>query len=118
MGAFAIAVALTSATAQVPKNDDAFQRRVRPVLENFCVDCHRKDEAEAGIDLDRFDNQEAALKDGRTWLRVRDALQGRIMPPTDEPQPSIDGVGRGSSRGSKMTSWRLNVASRPLRHRS
>ena len=92
MGAIMIAVAVTSANAQQPKNDDAFQRRVRPLLENFCVDCHGKDVAEAGINLERFGSQEEAQKDTKTWLRVRDALQGRIMPPKDEAQPVVAGV--------------------------
>ena len=94
MGAFAIAVALTPATAQQPKNQDSFQQRVRPLVENFCVDCHGKDVAEAGINLERFVSQEEAQKDTKTWLRVRDALQGRIMPPKDEPQPSLPELDR------------------------
>ena len=70
---------------------DAFETRVRPILERYCIDCHGEDGAEAGINLDRFENQEAAFKEGgRTWLRVRDALQGGIMPPADEDQPSLD----------------------------
>ena len=53
-----------------------------------------KENSEAGIALDRFENQAAAVKDGRTWIRVRDALQGRIMPPADEPQPSLEELDR------------------------
>jgi hypothetical protein len=92
--AFAMAAAFSPLTAGEPKAADAFQRQVMPLLERYCADCHMNDEKEAGIDLDRFDSQEAALKDGRTWLRVRDALQGRIMPPKDEPQPTIDELDR------------------------
>ena len=77
-----------------PKPHDAFQRQVLPLLERYCVDCHMNEDSEAGIVLDRFDNQEAAVKDGRTWIRVRDALQGRIMPPADEPQPSLEELDR------------------------
>jgi hypothetical protein len=87
--AFTMVVALSPARAQEPKARDAFQRHVVPLLEHYCADCHMNENAEAGIVLDRFENQEAAVKDGRTWLRVRDALQGRVMPPADEPQPSL-----------------------------
>ncbi len=76
--------------AQEPPKRDAFQSRVAPLLERFCVDCHSTDNSEAGIVLDRFDDQAAAIKDGRTWLRVRDTLEGRIMPPVDSPQPSSE----------------------------
>ena len=74
--------------AQESKPRDAFQKQVLPIIERYCVDCHSKEEAEAGIVLDRFEDQAAAVEDGRTWLRVRDALEGHIMPPLDEPQPS------------------------------
>ncbi len=67
------------------------RRNVRPLLERYCIDCHDEESAEAGINLDRFEDQEAAFKEGgRTWLRVRDALQGGIMPPADEDQPSLE----------------------------
>ncbi len=82
--------ALSAAIAQEPQKRDAYQSRVAPLLERFCVDCHSTDNSEAGIVLDRFDDQAAAIKDGRTWLRVRDTLEGRIMPPADSPQPSSE----------------------------
>ena len=91
---FATAAAFSPVAAGEPKAPDAFQRHVMPLLERYCADCHMNDEAEAGIDFDRFDSQEAALKEGRTWLRVRDALQGRIMPPKEESQPSIEELDR------------------------
>jgi Protein of unknown function (DUF1592)/Protein of unknown function (DUF1588)/Protein of unknown function (DUF1587)/Protein of unknown function (DUF1595)/Protein of unknown function (DUF1585)/Planctomycete cytochrome C len=83
-------VAVPSADAQEPKSRDAFQKKILTSLGHYCVDCHNKEESESGIVLDRYDNQEAAVKDGPTWLRVRDALQGRIMPPADMPQPSAE----------------------------
>ena len=76
-------------TAAEPAKLDSFQRHVMPLLERYCVDCHRNGESEGGVILDRFANQEAAIKDGKIWIRVRDAIQERIMPPADEPQPSI-----------------------------
>jgi hypothetical protein len=81
---------LSPAAAQVSGERDAFQRQVRPLLERYCVDCHSKEAPKAGIVLDRYDDQTAAFNDGKTWLRVRDALEGRIMPPADEPQPSLE----------------------------
>ncbi len=92
--AIAILVAPASAIADEPKADDAFQRHVLPLLERYCVDCHMEEDAQAGIALDRFEDQAAAVKDGQTWLRVRDAVQGRIMPPADKPQPSVEELDR------------------------
>ena len=80
----------SSLEAQEPKDSDAFQMQVVPLLKQYCADCHMKENAEAGIALDRYENHAAAVKDGRTWVRVRDALQGRVMPPADEAQPSLE----------------------------
>jgi uncharacterized membrane protein len=79
---------LSPAPAQEAKARDAFQTKALPVLERYCVTCHSQEAPEAGIAFDRFRDQAAALEDGRTWLRVSDALEGHTMPPADEPQPS------------------------------
>ncbi|HEX3447353.1 MAG TPA: c-type cytochrome domain-containing protein, partial [Isosphaeraceae bacterium] len=92
--AVAKVVACAPLTAAEPDTPDAFQRQVMPLFERYCVDCHMNGESEGGIALDRFANQEAAIKDGKIWIRVRDAIAERIMPPADEPQPSIDELGR------------------------
>ena len=80
--------ASVTVTAQDLGNQDAYQQRVVPLLEKYCVSCHNGEIAEAGIDLDRFADQTAAIGDTRTWLRVRDVVEGRAMPPPDEPQPT------------------------------
>ncbi|RUL82316.1 DUF1592 domain-containing protein [Tautonia sociabilis] len=78
----------------VPRSDasnpDAFRERILPLLEQYCIDCHAEVYAEAGVVLDRFDDGGAASRDGKTWLRVLDAVEGRIMPPADEPQPTVE----------------------------
>lgn len=75
---------------QEPKARDSFRSHVVPLLKKYCADCHMKENSEAGIAFDRYESQAAAVKDGRTWVRVRDALQGRIMPPAEESQPSLE----------------------------
>ena len=76
--------------AQASGTEDSFESRVFPLLEQFCIDCHSLAYSEGGISLDRFEVGEQAVKDGETWLRVLDALDGRIMPPSDAPQPTLD----------------------------
>ncbi|MGP0065171.1 MAG: DUF1592 domain-containing protein [Isosphaeraceae bacterium] len=90
-------VRFAPAIADEPKARDGFQQQVLPLLERYCVDCHSEEDAQAGIALDRFEDQEEALKGGPTWIRVRDAVQGRIMPPADQPQPSVEELDRISA---------------------
>jgi hypothetical protein len=94
--AITIMVSLSPATADEPKPKprDAFQQNVLPLLERYCMDCHIEEDAQAGIVLDSFESQEDAVKKGQTWIRVRDAVQGRIMPPADKPQPSVEELDR------------------------
>jgi hypothetical protein len=69
---------------------DAFQRRVLPFVERYCVDCHSTDYNEGKIVLDRFPDQAAAVADDTTWFRVLKAIEGRLMPPADMPQPTAE----------------------------
>ncbi|MFO0952519.1 MAG: DUF1592 domain-containing protein [Isosphaeraceae bacterium] len=92
-GVIATAVAPTGGSTgaqQVASPRDDFQARVLPVLEKYCVDCHAKGSAEAGVVLDRYADQASALKDEKTWVRVLDAIESRLMPPPDEKQPTLD----------------------------
>ena len=89
-----------------PGARDAFRTQVLPLLERYCIDCHSTESPEAGIVLDRFEDQAAAVKDGQTWLRVRDALEGHVMPPADEPQPSPEERDRDHGVGRERLSGR------------
>ena len=113
LAALAMAAPPGRAAEDGPGARDAFQTQVLPLLERYCIDCHSKESPEAGIVLDRFEDQAAAVKDGRTWLRVRDALEGRIMPPADEAPAVAGRSGTAWSRGSRTTSWPPSAASRP-----
>ncbi|MFO0891658.1 MAG: DUF1592 domain-containing protein [Isosphaeraceae bacterium] len=73
-----------------PEAHDAFRSRVKPLLDRYCIDCHSTESPQSGIVLDTFGDQAAAVRDGRTWLRVRDALEANAMPPADEPQPTLE----------------------------
>ncbi|MDG3007927.1 DUF1592 domain-containing protein [Paludisphaera mucosa] len=85
----ACSLAAGTASAGEPDGDDAYARRVLPLLERYCINCHMEGDAKAGLALDRYDDQAAALKDGKTWLRVLDALDGGTMPPPNKPRPTL-----------------------------
>lgn len=70
---------------------DPFQKQVLPVLEQYCIDCHSGDEPSAGLALDLFTSHDEAIKAGRTWAKVYDAIESKTMPPEDaEPLPAKD----------------------------
>ena len=70
-----LAVVAAPASAQEAKQLDAFQRKVLPLLDRYCVACHQEGAAEGGIAFDSLEDQEDAIAAKRTWLRVLDALE-------------------------------------------
>jgi len=59
----------------------------RPMLQNYCIDCHGNESAEARINLEQM----AATDVGYTfkdWEKVVRMLRASKMPPADSPQPS------------------------------
>ena len=113
-----IVVAPPRATAKEPKPLDAFQKQVLPLLERYCVDCHTKDESEAGIVLDRFD-EPGGGRQGRPDLAAGARCAAGTHHAAEGQAPAL--VARsstGSSRGSKTTSWPPSAASKSARHRS
>jgi hypothetical protein len=87
-----LVVALSTLSAAVvagqPAAADPFQSKALPVLEKFCIGCHAEADAKAGIVLDGFETHADAVGQGRTWIRVRDAIKEGVMPPKGKPQPS------------------------------
>jgi hypothetical protein len=96
--------ALPSRPSLPTRSSDDFERLVKPFLQEFCVRCHRGEDAEAGLDLSRFDNQEDVLEDLATWEEILQAIDDRYMPPAEEKQPKTDQIGQ-------LKSWYARLAS-------
>ena len=70
-----------------PESATHFETHVRPVLENYCGDCHHPDDPENHV---RFLDAAAAgdLHDDRgLWSNVAEQLRNRTMPPADAEAP-------------------------------
>ena len=61
---------------------------VQPLLRKFCFKCHSGKMTEAEVDLDEFPNVESIVRNTKVWLKIRDMLDSRQMPPKDSPQPN------------------------------
>jgi len=67
----------------VAAGEDAFDARVRPVLEARCVACHAGDEPEGELDIERL--APATPGERATWNAVRRRVRAGEMPPKGEP---------------------------------
>lgn len=122
--AFSLAVFLsstgTSATEPMPDPfaglADEYRTLTRPLLQQFCLECHSTAKQEADLDLERF----AALADVRrgtkAWLKVVEMLDNGEMPPAEskQPSPSSESNCAGGSNDTCMPNhWRARAIRAP-----
>jgi hypothetical protein len=85
-----------------------FHRDVRPILERNCFDCHG-DEAKpkGGVNLERFCDEAAVMRERDAWLGVFEKIESHQMPPPKrEEQPSPDDRKR-------VLAWLDDIFARP-----
>ncbi|MGP0070184.1 MAG: DUF1592 domain-containing protein [Isosphaeraceae bacterium] len=81
---------------------DALHSIIRPLVTKYCTSCHGLSRAKGGLDLSSFPDKTAKKPQRRTLERIREYVDGGIMPPEDSPQPTRDEAAR-LSRWIKMT---------------
>ncbi|MGE0607592.1 MAG: DUF1592 domain-containing protein [Pirellulales bacterium] len=60
---------------------------VRPLLKQFCLDCHSSDKPEGELDLERFATLADVRTDTKVWLKAAEMLDNGEMPPKGSAQP-------------------------------
>ncbi len=67
-----------------------FERDVRPILSQYCNNCHSAEKHKGDVVLDKFTDEASVLADHATWEKVLKNLRSRAMPPEEKPQPTED----------------------------
>lgn len=75
-----------------PAAGDRFGELVRPVLTKHCLKCHGAKKPKAGVNLAALTDSSSAWKNRKTWSRVRESLEGSLMPPDGHPKPTREEV--------------------------
>lgn len=65
-----------------------FRTDIRPLLENYCFDCHADGANKGNVTFDEFKSDQAALEDRELWLHVLKNLRANLMPPRKKSQPT------------------------------
>jgi hypothetical protein len=88
-GSFAVG-ALTAATAFAADTNGGgeFHRTIRPLLENYCFDCHADGANKGNVAFDEFKSDQAVIDDHELWLHVLKNLRAGLMPPPKKSQPT------------------------------
>lgn len=69
---------------------DAFETRIRPLLDTYCFRCHGDKKAKAGINLMPFKDATSVFRDPKLWEKVLSQVRDRQMPPDDEATPTAE----------------------------
>src|SRR5882724_8722000 len=77
----------TALSAELAGAED-FRQHVRPILENYCFDCHTGDEIKGKVAFDQLTNEAAMLGDRHLWLHVVKNLGVGLMPPQKKARPT------------------------------
>jgi len=83
---------------ELARLEQAYQPEVRPLLKRYCYKCHSGDDAEAEIDLESFVAMGDVRRSPKAWLKVREMLDSRQMPPKGAKQP-------GDGERSRLQAW-------------
>ena len=67
---------------------DEYEQEVRPLMRQFCLDCHSTQKREGELDLERFAKLADVRRGTKVWLKIVEMLEGGEMPPEDSKQPS------------------------------
>ena len=81
----------------VSKARDDFRGAVIPFVAKYCASCHGPEKPKAGLNLEALRDEATLRTRRRAWQRIREYVDGGIMPPEDSPQPSRAEVDRLSA---------------------
>lgn len=66
----------------------AYADRIKPLVKQYCADCHSPELAEADLDLTAFASVADARQHSQAFLKIAEMLDSQQMPPVDAKQPS------------------------------
>lgn len=72
------------AAAQQPGAGKSYAKDIRPILENYCWDCHADGEKKGEVVLDQDQDEAAILKNRKLWTGTLFHIEQWTMPPHDK----------------------------------
>jgi len=86
-GGLLVLSARADETGNVPPT---LEKDVRPLLEEYCFDCHNPDKKKGDINLEDVTADPKPLSHRAVWEKVADAVENGDMPPEKKPQLTED----------------------------
>ncbi len=70
------------------EDDRTFTSEIQPLLKEYCFDCHSGDTIEAEMDLSKFTDITDVRQQLPVWIKIREMLHSKQMPPKDSRKPT------------------------------
>ncbi len=95
-----VAFAMTASTlaAADPEGNARFDAEIRPLLKDYCLDCHSTEKQKGDLDLEVFSSLDAVKRHPKIWQGVAEQLANSEMPPKKKPQPQ-------PAEKERLTGW-------------
>ncbi len=71
-----------------------FRGTVMPFLARHCASCHGPGKPQGGLNLESLRDEGSLRSRRRSWQKIREYIEGGIMPPEESPQPERAAVDR------------------------
>lgn len=85
-----VLAAVTAAAAQPPaRGQQEYEKKILPVLEQYCFDCHADGVEKGKFTFDKHDSYPSLLADLKLWDHVRQMVSTHVMPPAKKEAPSL-----------------------------
>lgn len=91
--------------SRAPAPTTEFAREIKPVLAEYCFDCHADGADKGGVTLDPEGGEDALIGQTELWEHVLKNVRSDLMPPVKKAQPS-------AAEQEKLVEWIKRV---PLR---
>lgn len=84
------AVAASAQTAPTLRGQDSYDKQVKPLLEQYCFDCHSDGVNKGKFAMDEHKSYGELKGDLKHWDHVRQMLNTHVMPPVNKDAPTLE----------------------------
>ncbi|QGJ68414.1 Planctomycete cytochrome C [Planctomycetales bacterium 10988] len=68
------------------QSENFYRETIKPLLQNYCADCHGPDYAEGDLDFSQFTTLQTVQEHGEKWEHIARMIEFGAMPPEDSAQ--------------------------------
>lgn len=91
LGLVSLAGALASAPAALASSADSeYSRTIKPLLTEYCFDCHADGMDKGGVAFDTFKTDAELVNQSDLWLKALKNVRAGLMPPPKKAQPTAE----------------------------